>query len=341
MKMDIQTFANKFSDPFLKQAFARLIYSETDAPLVFHLLRHAGGLNGEVQWPVGGAGEVAQSIATRYLSLGGQIHYGCLVEKILVENNSAVGIRLADGSEHRADVIISNADGRKTIFNMLDGKYINETVRAYTAPLSDMTPFGIDVFLGVNRDISAEPSSLVLLLDPPITIANQSCQSVEAQFYGSNTGMAPAGKGAIKVELPSSYHYWKQLYTENPEQYKLEKQKVAEQIIDILGRHLPGIRTQVEVVDVTTLMTWERYMGGTQGWFNFPKRAMTFSMKEKLSDKDYSTTLPGLSHFYFVGVWATVMGSLPHNATSGRTIIRRLCKEDGKEFKDSYTRLDA
>jgi phytoene dehydrogenase-like protein len=333
LKMDMRTFADQFSDPFLKKAFAMLIYSQPDAPLFFHLVRHAGGLNGDIQWPVGGAGAISQSIEKYYLKLGGKIHYSSPVEKIMVEHDTAVGVRLADGSEHRADIIISNADGRKTIFTMLDGKYINELVRGYTAPRSDETPFGLDVFLGVNRDLATEPSSMVLLVDPPVTIGNHTYESIEAQFYSSHTGMAPAQKGTIKVELPVSYRHWKQLYTENPENYKQEKQKVADQIIEILERHLPGIRTQVEVVDVATLLTWERYMGGTQGWFNFPNRTFKFSMKENLTDKNFSTTLPGLSNFYFVGVWATAMGSLPHNALSGKAIIQRLCKQDGKAFQ--------
>jgi len=80
-------------------------------------------------------------------------------------------------------------------------------------------------------------------------------------------------------------------------------------------------------------MTWERYMGGTQGWFNFPNRKIDFSMKEDLSDKKFKTTLPGLDNFFFVGVWATMMGSLPHNADSGKMMIRRIYKKDGKEFK--------
>ena len=45
------------------------------------------------------------------------------VEKILVEGDQAVGVRLADGSEHRAGRVISAADGYTTIFKMLDGKY--------------------------------------------------------------------------------------------------------------------------------------------------------------------------------------------------------------------------
>jgi phytoene dehydrogenase-like protein len=332
MKMNMASFAERFSDPFLKKAFAQLIYSNPEAPLFFHFIRHAGGMSGDIQWPAGGAGEFASSIERRYLASGGKVNYNSRVEKILVENDRAVGIRLTDGTEHRADIIISNADGRRTIFEMLDGSYINETVSGYCAPLSDETFFAVDVFLGVNRDLSGEPSSMVLLLDRPVTIAGHKYESIEVHLYGFDKSMAPAGKGTIKVELTASYAYWKQLYNNDREEYKLEKQKVAEKVIGIIEDHFPGIKDQVEVTDVCTLMTWERYMEGTQGWFNLPNRALDLSMNEDLSDKKFKSRLPGLSNFYFVGVWATAMGSLAHNAMSGKTIIRRLCKKDGKVF---------
>jgi len=49
--------------------------------------------------------------------------------------------------------------------------------------------------------------------------------------------------------------------------------------------------------------------------------------------------LPGLANSYFVGVWATAMGSLAHNAGSGKTIIRRICKKDGKIFTARYLEM--
>jgi phytoene dehydrogenase-like protein len=333
MRFNMRDFAGRFSDPFLRNAFALLVYSGPDSPLFFHLGRHAGGLNGDLRWPVGGAAQFTRSIEKRYLELGGKVHYGSRVERILIENDKAVGIRLPDGSEHRADVVISNADGRKTIFDMLDGKYINEIVRGYCAPLSDETPFAIDVCLGVNRDLSREPSSLIMLLAQPVTMGNHKYESIEAQFYGFDKTMAAPGKGTIKVELPASYAYWKKLYSEDRERYKEEEQSVAEQAIGILERHLPGIKEQVEVIDVATLMTWERYMGGSQGWFNLPNRKMDFSTREDPSDKRFKMTLPGLSNFYFVGVWSTMAPSLFHNANSGKTIIRRICQKDGKKFR--------
>jgi phytoene dehydrogenase-like protein len=333
LKTNMAAFAERFSDPFLRKAMSLLVYSMPDGPYFFHLVRHAGGLRGDIQWPAGGASEFTRSIEQRYLAVGGRVHYGARVEKILVENDRAVGIRLADGSEHRADVIISNADGRKTILEMLEGKYTNEVVRGYCAPNADETPFAVDVFLGVNRDLSGEPSSLILLLEKPVTMAGHTYESIEVQIYGFDPSMAPAGKGTIKVELPASYARWKQLYDTDKERYEEEKRGVAEKVVAILEGHFPGIKDQVEVVDVTTLMTWERFMGGTQGWFNLPNRKMEFISKDDPRDRKFTTTLPGLSNFYFVGVWASAMGSLFDNAKSGRTIIRRLCRKDGREFR--------
>ena len=332
IRMTLGTYAERFSDPFLRKAFAQLVYSNPDGPLFFHLMRHVGGRNGDIQWPVGGAAALAQSIERRYLASGGKVHYGRQVTKILVEDDRAVGIKLADGGEHRADIVISNADGRKTILEMLEGRYINETVRRYCAPNQDETPFAVNVCLGVNRDLSGEPSSLVLLLDRPVTIANHKYECLEAQLYGFDKSMAPAGKGCLKVELTASYAYWKQLYQDDRERYRQEKQRVAEQVIEILERRFHGIKNQVEVIDVYTLMTWERYMGGTQGWFNLPNRKLDFSLREEVSDRKFKTTLPGLANFYLVGVWASAMGSLAQNAHSGKAIIRRICNEDGKVF---------
>jgi phytoene dehydrogenase-like protein len=332
-KLKMGDFAERFSDPFLRKSFPLLVYSEPSTPFFFHLLRHAGGLKHDVQWPVGGAASLAKSIEKRYLELGGKVRYSSRVEKILVKDDRAVGVRLVDGSEHQADVVISDADGRRTILEMLDGKYMNDIVRGYCQPLADETPFAVDVFLGVNRDLSHEPSSLVLLLDHPVTIASHSYEHVEAQIYGFDSSMAPKGKGTIKVELPASYAYWKRLYQEDREGYRREKQKAADVVIEILEHHYKGITGQIEVIDVTTLMTWERYMGGSQGWFNLPNRKFEMTIREDPADKKFKMTLPGLSNFYFVGVWATMAGSLFHNAHSGKTVIRRLCKEDSQLFK--------
>jgi phytoene dehydrogenase-like protein len=110
-------------------------------------------------WPAGGSLEFARSIAQRYTALGGQIHYQARVEKVLVENDRAVGVRLDDGAEHRADVVISNADGHATIFDMLDGRYTTERIRAFYDNAPRQQEMALHVSLGVARDFSVGESA--------------------------------------------------------------------------------------------------------------------------------------------------------------------------------------
>jgi phytoene dehydrogenase-like protein len=326
----MEKFGRRFKDPFLRRAFPLLIYSAPSVPLFIHLVRHAYGVADGVRWPVGGALRFALSIEKRYKALGGEVAYNSRVEKIMAENGRAVGVKLADGSEHRADVVISDADGRKTIMEMLDGRFGDAKVRKACGEAPDSTAWSVHVFLGVKRDLSAEPSSLVMLLDDPVEIAGHQCESLEMQIYGFDRTMAPEGKGVIKAELFSDYSYWKR-FAADRSGYEAEKARTAERTIGVLERRFPGLRAQVETIDVPTQLTWERYMGGTHGFANMP--AKKSSIWAGLRGAGGDLTLPGLDRFYFVGVWASMAGSLFGNALSGRLAIQALCKRLKTPFK--------
>lgn len=110
----------------------------------------------EAGWPEGGSLALARSIESRYMELGGKIHYGARVEEILVEKDHAVGVRLANGSEPRADVVISAADGHTTLFTMLRGRYISKRMKKLYETLPLYTPL-VQVSFGVKRDMAGEP----------------------------------------------------------------------------------------------------------------------------------------------------------------------------------------
>lgn len=79
-----------------------------------------------------------------------------------------------------------------------------------------------------------------------------------------------------------------------------------------------------------TVMTWERYMGGTHGFANFPKKKPgAWAM---LGGRGGQATLPGLRNFHFAGAWATMVGALFANALSGRHAVEAICRDDGKRF---------
>lgn len=325
-RVTLEQFAQRFSDPFLRRAFPTLVYDWPQMPMVM-LLSFLGRAHiGDFGWPVGGAIALAWAMERRFVGLGGQMRYHTRVQSILVENDRAVGVRLSDGTEQRADLIVSNANGYATIFEMLEGRYTSRAIRSYYGAPEDRIEMGIHVSLGVARELPAEPHAIVLPLAEPVTIANETRHRLYVEPFGFDPSLAPAGKTALKVVLATSFAYWQELQR-NPERYREEKQRIADTVIDLLERRYPGLRQQVEVADVATPMTTLRFTGNGHG-YHAPITAMARAL---FTGRRLSQTLPGLENFFMVGQWAGVAG-VPMVAAMGRDVVRAMCRIDRREF---------
>ena len=124
-------FAGSLHDPTLRFTVENLFLPEAPLWFIFMVL----GLLADRQMGLltQGCEGFVRPIEQRYRALGGEITYHATVEKVLVEDDRAVGVRLANGEEHRADAVISAADGHSTLFQMLDGRYLDDK---NTRPLS-------------------------------------------------------------------------------------------------------------------------------------------------------------------------------------------------------------
>lgn len=332
IKYTLNSFARCFKNPVLQKVFPLLHYSAPEVPLFGQLIKQAVIANGGIAWPKGGSLTVTKNMVARYMELGGTIHFNKKVVKILTDDNRAYGIELEDGTQHKADFVLSNADGRKTIMQMLSGRYVNKKISKYCEPNPDKDlEYSVMVFLGVKRDLSTYHPNLIMFLDKPEVICGYNCEHLGMQTYGFDTSMAPEGKSVIKVELFSKISYFSQLINDK-EAYNAEKNKIAKQVITLLEKQLPGLRQDIEVIDVVTLHTWERYMGGTQGWHNWPNKKL--SILGDIFGLDNRFTLPRLKNFYLTGQWVTSMGALFFNAISGKTVIRKICKQCGVRFTE-------
>ena len=141
--------------------------------------------------------------------------------------------------------------------------------------------------------------------------------------------MAPAGKTALTIMLNTDYEYWKKL-AEDRSAYMKKKEETADKLIELLEQRFPGISSQVEMTDIATPMTFERYTGNWkgsfEGWLITPENSNVLM-------KPMSQKLPGLSDFYMCGQWVEPGGGLPTGVMSGRRLIKAICKEDGKKFR--------
>lgn len=329
-KMTVHQFAERFRNPFMREVFLALVGDIKEYPILA-LMMPLSWLNQKTAgYPLGGSLEFSKTIEKRYLDLGGKIDYKSPVTKILVEDSKAVGIKLTNGDEYRADIVISAADGHTTIFNMLEGKYVDDKIQGYYDNFSLFPPL-LHIVYGVDRTFNELPHSVGgfnLFLDEPIDIAGKEHTRLPLHVYNFDPSLAPEGKTILKFMINTEWEYWSELYKDQ-ERYKAEKERLANELLSILDKRYPGLSEQVEMTDVATPMTWVRYTGNWkgsyEGWIE-----MSLGLGNSM-DK----TLPGLDGFYMAGQWVEPGGGLPPSAQSGRNVIQIICKQDKKRFTTS------
>jgi phytoene dehydrogenase-like protein len=310
----------RFRDPFLRSAFPTIQYDWSTIPAMMHLNILAQCSLHNYGFPMGGSLPFSQSIECRFRSLGGEISYGARVTKILIQGNRAVGVRLADGTEVRADGVISNAFAPTTLFGLLEQHLIDDRTRSRFALREDSMTMGVHVSLGVDRDLRDEPQALVLLQEEPVQLADQTLDHIPVELYGFDRSLAPAGKSVIKVLLNTSYAYWERL-AQDRAQYHEAKERLAETVIRVLEPRLPRITSQVETIDVATPLTTERFTGNGR---NYGPTSGSSDMLSMILSRP--KRLPAIRNLQLVGQSAGG-GGIPGCAAMGRNAVRALVKE--------------
>jgi phytoene dehydrogenase-like protein len=324
-KISVGQYAQKFSDPLLREVFISIAGDDRIA-MPFFMFVLSWFHRKLVGYPRGGSLAFAKAIEQRYLGLGGKIYYGARVATITVQNDVAAGVTLMDGSSFSADIVVSAADGNSSIFRMLSGDYVNKRI---IDDYNDMELFPsiIQVSLGVAKRFSG-PSHLTLSLDRPLAIDDKTqTERVDVMIYHFDPSLSPEGKTSLTVFLPAAYEYWLNLRNNHARKYLMEKERIATEVTGILEKRLGDIAAKIEVHDVATPATYIRYTncwrGSYEGWLPTPGAF----------GKKLSKTLPGLKNFYMAGQWVEPGGGLPTVAISARHAAQLICRRDGKRFR--------
>jgi phytoene dehydrogenase-like protein len=324
-RMSCKQYGERFTDPLLKSTFGEGEMGQLTAVALFFSLAWMNQHN--AAYAIGGAQALIRLIEEKLASLGGRLRLGTKVERILVEHNAAIGVQLADGGTISADWVVSAADGHATIYDLLDGKYIDKATKKTYGEMQTF-PSYVQVSLGVALDLAGQPPSVTRLLDSPLQLdAVTRLNQVGFRFFNFDPTFAPPGKTAVTCFLPTrNFEYWVQLHQHDPEGYRAEKQRVAEAVIAILERKIPDLRRAIEVIDVSTPATVIRYTGNwkgsMEGWFIGPGARF----------RPLPNTLPGLRQFMMIGQWVMPGGGLPSGPMTARPAIQTICRQDRVPF---------
>jgi phytoene desaturase len=324
-KITMGELAQKFKNPLLQRA---ILASMSDYYSSLSLVSTLAGMNsGDCGYPEGGSRPVAKRMEKRYLDLGGKVFYNARVEKILVEDGKAVGIRLTDGKEARADHIVSCADGYATLYSMLEDKYTPETYRTlFGNPQKYPSITSAIVFMGVDAEIPYTFRAVDFKREKPVSLNGITSECVSLLHYGYDKKITHDGKTVMACFYNADYDYWKALYPDK-EKYAAEKKKLEDDAVSELVKRFPEAEGKIEVTDVVTPMTYEKYCNAWRGSW------MTWVKPGKEVPQYFPGVLPGLENFIMAGMWTMPPGGLPGAAGAGRFAAHRLCVQNGMDFK--------
>jgi phytoene dehydrogenase-like protein len=281
-------------------------------------------------YPLGGSLEFAKKVEQSYLALGGKIHYKTPVKKILVENGEAKGLLVRNDVKHYADVILSAADWHYTVFDALDGKFVNQQMLDLKA-LKKLEVFYSVVHLGfgIADELKDHPHFSRFPLDETLVLPDGTIYDrLEIHIYNYDRTMAPPGKSAVVVSFYTKHgDWWIDLRKNDRPKYREVKKEFTNKIIELLDKRLGGIKDKIEMADMATPATVYRYTnnwkGSTQGWL---------PGKNLLAPSPVNFTLPGLKKFYYSSHWNQPGGGLPIAIKTGRDVAKVICKAYKKAF---------
>jgi len=124
---NVYSYVSKFiKNDFLRQCFSfhpLLVggnpFDTTSIYALIHYLERQWG----VHYALGGTGEVINGLVKLFRELGGKLYLNSEIIEITVKNRKIDGVKLMDGTVHRADETISNADVAFTYRNLIDGQF--------------------------------------------------------------------------------------------------------------------------------------------------------------------------------------------------------------------------
>ena len=100
-------------DPFLRQVFSfhpLLVGGNPfDTPSIYTLIVQFEKEWG-VHYAIGGTGAIIEGLGRLFTDMGGKLHLNTEIQEILIQDRKAVGVKFADGTSDRADIVVCNGD---------------------------------------------------------------------------------------------------------------------------------------------------------------------------------------------------------------------------------------
>jgi phytoene desaturase len=262
--------------------------------LVSHLEKAFG-----VHYAMGGVQAIAKAMAQVVRDQGGQVKFGVEVDEITVENGRASGVRLTDGRNIAADIVVSNADAGHTYTRLLR----NQPRKRWTDAKLKRTRWSMGLFVWYfgtkgTREMWRDVGHHTIVVGPryqahikDIFIKGHLADDMSLYVHRpsvTDPSVAPAGDDTFYVLSPVPH-----LGHDNGVDWAVEEEPYRQKMLKMLEeRLLPGLAGRVTESLVFTPETFrDRYLSPLGAGFSIEPRILQSAY---FRPHNVSEELPGL-----------------------------------------------
>ncbi|MGL6235472.1 MAG: phytoene desaturase family protein [Segniliparus sp.] len=254
-------------------------------------------IHGGSWYPKGGGQTLSAHLADVVRSYGGEIRVNAFVDKIVIESGRAAGVRLRDGTHYSAPVVVSGADIKKTMLQMVGEEHISRRYARRIAKYKMATPF-FNAYIGLNTNLADTMTAQDIFVYPTVIGFDELERRFDPKgkpraewldllrreapvyIHSSNvkdragTRYAPAGHSAVEIMLPLPMDYASWGIAEEDfrgagyrrsSDYRQLKDEILDILIERADSAIPNFADSVVYKELSTPVTQERYTRTTEG----------------------------------------------------------------------------
>ncbi|OGO34631.1 MAG: hypothetical protein A2Z16_05850 [Chloroflexi bacterium RBG_16_54_18] len=286
----------------------------------------------------GGMGRLSEGLASAARGWGAEVRCQAGVSEILLPDGEASGVRLENGEELYARVILSNADPRQTLFELvgapnLEVRQVREVrnirFRGSTARLN-LCLSGLPEFPRLDSDRPADRLSGHILLCPNLDYLEKAYDDAK---YGRistqpvidlviptllDPSLAPDGEHLLSANIQyAPYHL-------QVGDWDAQRQVLLERSLEALETFIPGLRKLILRQQLITPLDLEQEYGLAEGCLTHGQMSLdqSFIMRPIAGFGQYRMPLPNL---YLCGAGAHPGGGV--TGMPGRSAARQVLKD--------------
>jgi all-trans-retinol 13,14-reductase len=309
------------------------------------VVRHyfAGG-----SFPIGGSSEIAKNIDTVIEKAGGTILISAEVDKVIIENNKAIGVKMKDGKVFSAKNIISGAGVMTTYNKLIPSKIAEKFQLKQQLQTVKRAVSHACLYIGLkgSPDDLKLPKTNYWIYPDKIdhdTAIDNYLEDINADFPVVYISFPSAkdpdwsnrypGKSTIDIITLLPYNGFKNWdgtrWMKRGEEYTELKEKIAKRLLDVLYKHIPQAKGNIEHYELSTPLTTKHFInydeGEIYGLDHSPKRFRQRFLQPRTPIKNFYLTGQDI---VTAGVAAALFsGVITASAITGKNIIKKVMKK--------------